>query len=168
MNNIKVNAARAVIYEVIAITLLNGALFLMGKPVLTSFLFTLGTTTIATVWNFVYNYGYDRMNLPRFGAVNRLWHTTGYQIVLISAITVFYSFMYQAPIIEGFLFNLPLSIFFFVYTFVFNKVFDDALAHIQKRKTDKKPAHSDNALGGSESVKSKDSALTPGITSLTS
>lgn len=85
-------------------------------------------SVVAVVWNFVYNTGFEalelKLKLTERTVITRILHAIGFEGGLILAIIPIFMSWYQVGFIEAFMMEAALLVFFLVYTFVFTWVFD--------------------------------------------
>lgn len=85
-------------------------------------------SAIAIVWNLVYNWGFEaweaRQATGGRGFARRAAHAIGFEAGLILALVPLMAWWFDVGLVEAFLLDLGLIVFFLVYTFVFNLGFD--------------------------------------------
>ncbi len=118
----------AIIFEVLAILTVSPlAAWIMNKP-----LFQMGTlaimlSTIAMVWNMIYNTGFDHF-FPRDkvkrGLLLRIAHALGFEggFIIIGLPPV--AWMLDIALLQAFLLEVGFFLFFLPYTLIYNWVWD--------------------------------------------
>lgn len=118
-----------VIFETLAIifaTLILTAL--AGGEAHNSFPVAVASSTIALIWNFIYNTGFERWerraNITRRTPLLRAGHALGFEGGLVLVLVPVYMWWYQIGPIDAVIMEAALLVFFLVYTFIFTWIFD--------------------------------------------
>ena len=87
------------------------------------------SSTIATLWNYVYNILFDHTMMRLKGYVAktlrvRIVHTLLFEVGLLLALIPFIAWYLGMTIWQAFLLDLTFALFYLVYTFVFNWAYD--------------------------------------------
>lgn len=115
-------------YEIIAILFVTTALIVLGFGGGSSGLIAVVSSAVAIVWNFLWNTIFEaweqrqvsqKRTLPR-----RIVHAIGFEGGLIVFLVPILAWILQVSLLEAFILELGLLIFFLIYTFVFAWVFD--------------------------------------------
>lgn len=115
-------------YEIIAILFVTTALIVLGFGGGSSGLIAVVSSAVAIVWNFLWNTIFEaweqrqvsqKRTLPR-----RIVHAFGFEGGLIVFLVPILAWILQVSLLEAFILELGLLIFFLIYTFVFAWVFD--------------------------------------------
>jgi uncharacterized membrane protein len=90
---------------------------------------TVVASLIATGWNYVYNLGFDHAMVRLTGSVQkslpiRIGHAVMFELGLLALMLPFVAWYMGISLIDAFLLDLALAIFYMVYAFVFNWVYD--------------------------------------------
>ncbi len=120
---------QAVLYETIAVAVCAPAIALVfAHPAGSSLLLALTASTIALLWNYVFNYGFERWEARQAvkgrSPLRRLAHGIGFEGGLALFIVPLLAWWLDITLVAAFMANLALLLFFFVYTIVFTWTFD--------------------------------------------
>lgn len=89
---------------------------------------SVAASAIAMTWNLVYNWGFERWEARQAtggrGFARRAAHALGFEAGLVLALVPLMAWWFDVGLIEAFLLDIGLIVFFLVYTFVFNLAFD--------------------------------------------
>ncbi|WP_295807540.1 PACE efflux transporter [uncultured Nitratireductor sp.] len=120
----------AVSFELIALLIVTPlASWAFGKPMFDMGVVAIVSATIATLWNYIYNLGFDHA-LRRFtGSVRktvpmRVVHAVLFEGGLLLALMPTTALFLGVPIIEALFVNASFALFYLVYAFVFNWAYD--------------------------------------------
>lgn len=120
----------ALCFEIIGLALLTplGA-FLFGVPIKDMGVVALVGATLATVWNYLYNWGFDHAlqrltgtTLKTFRA--RLLHAVLFEAGLLAALLPFIAWYLGIGLWAAFVMDLGVAGFYLVYAFAFNWAYD--------------------------------------------
>lgn len=115
-------------YEVIAIIFVTTALVVLGFGGGSSGLIAVVSSGVAIVWNFVWNTLFEawerRQTSQKRTIRRRVVHSLGFEGGLIVFLVPVLAWILGVSLIEAFVLELGLLIFFLIYTFVFAWVFD--------------------------------------------
>ncbi|OCH06379.1 PACE efflux transporter [Aliivibrio fischeri] len=121
----------AIMFELIGLILIVGVLsqfgFEMGHVGIMGVVFSL----VATGWNYVYNILFDKYMLRKTGStvkstLNRVVHSLGFEGgLLILAIPAMAWFL-NISILEAFILDIGLVVFYLFYAYVYNLAYDKA------------------------------------------
>lgn len=120
--------AHALAFESIALLICAPALaWLLGKPLLHLGLLTLMFSTVAMLWNMLFNYLFDqaqrRLGFRRDLRV-RLCHAALFEVGLIVALVPLAAWWLSIGLLEALLLDIGLILFFLPYTLAFNWSWD--------------------------------------------
>ena len=123
----------AVLFELIALVLvapLGGLVF--GIDVAHFGVVALVSTTLAMLWNYAYNLGFDhallRLGRPVAKTVKlRILHAVLFEAGLLLLLVPFIAWYLAVPLWQAFLMDLSLAGFYLLYAFVFNWLYDLAV-----------------------------------------
>ena len=95
--------------------------------------------TIATLWNYVYNLLFDHALLRRRGHARksvpmRVLHALLFEAGLLLVLLPFIAWYLQMTLKEAFIMDLAFTVFYLVYAFVFNWLYDIAFPLPQARQ----------------------------------
>ena len=120
----------AILFELVGLVLMIG-----GGSILTGFdahsLGVIGVVSslVATAWNYVYNLGFDRAMLRLRGSVIkthplRALHALLFEGGLLVLLLPFVAWMLGVSLWQAFLFDLAIAVFYIVYGYAYNWVYD--------------------------------------------
>ncbi len=118
------------LYEILAIALAGLGLMLMsGESLLASGALATATSAVAVAWNLVFNSLFERWEArqPKKGrsVKRRLAHAVAFETGLVLMLVPLIAWWLGIGLREALVMDLALVVFFLVYTFVFNWVFDE-------------------------------------------
>ncbi|AGF72561.1 PACE efflux transporter [Corynebacterium halotolerans] len=115
-------------YEIIAILFVTTALVVLGFGGGSSGLIAVVSSAVAIVWNFVWNTIFEawerRQSSQKRTLGRRIVHSLGFEGGLVVFLVPILAWILQVSLVEAFLLEIGLLIFFLLYTFVFAWVFD--------------------------------------------
>jgi uncharacterized membrane protein len=87
------------------------------------------SATIATIWNYLYNLMFDHALLRLVGRVQkslpiRIIHALLFEAGLLLILLPFIAWYLQVSLTDAFLMDVSFAVFYLVYAFVFNWVYD--------------------------------------------
>ncbi len=90
---------------------------------------TVAASIVATVWNYLYNWGFDHALKRLTGSVQkslpvRVGHAVLFELGLVALLTPFVAWYLGIGLIEALLLDVSLAVFYMVYAFVFNFAYD--------------------------------------------
>lgn len=85
--------------------------------------------SVATVWNIVYNIGFDRALQSLTGSTQKSWktriiHALSFEIGLLAIFLPFIAWYLGIGLWEAFVMDLSFAMFYVVYAFIFNWAYD--------------------------------------------
>ena len=120
----------AISFEVLALLIVTpmGA-WLFDKPLQEIGVVTVVSASIATAWNYVYNLGFDHAMQRVRGTVQktvpiRVLHAVTFEVGLLFVLMPFIAWYLGVSLIEAFLIDVSFAVFYLIYAFVFNWVYD--------------------------------------------
>lgn len=118
----------AVVFEALAIVFTTLILAVLGNSAGPSLAVAVVSSTVALVWNMVFNTLFEKWE-KRSGITGRpLWvrvlHMTLFEVGLVVFLVPAVALILQVSLWEAFLYELTLIVFFLVYAFVYAWVFD--------------------------------------------
>ena len=120
----------ALSFEIIALLIVTPAsAWLFDKPIGHIGVVAVVSASIATGWNYVYNLGFDHALRRLRGTVKktvpiRLLHAVSFEIGLLFVLLPFIAWYLEISLREAFVIDLSLAVFYLIYAFVFNWVYD--------------------------------------------
>ena len=116
-------------YELIAVLVTGVALLLFSSsPATRAGLTAVLSSAIAAAWNFIYNAAFERWEARRSTGGRpvrlRVVHALGFELGLTFMLVPLFALMLGISLWAALLFDLGAILFFLVYTYVFNLVFD--------------------------------------------
>ena len=120
----------ALSFEIIGLLLVTplGAIA-FDKPLHDIGLISLVSATAATLWNYVYNLGFDHALKRLTGRVEktmpiRVAHAMLFELGLLALLLPFIAWYLGIGLVEAFVMDLSFALFYMVYAFVFNLAYD--------------------------------------------
>jgi len=128
----------ALAFEVLAIIISAPALTLLtGVSMAHAGLLTLMISLIAMVWNMVFNALFDRMT-RRFGPVRtfgtRVIHAVSFEAGLVVIVVPVAAWWLDMGLLDAFLLDMGLILFFLPYTLLFNLAYDKVRDVVLKKR----------------------------------
>ncbi|WP_371344849.1 PACE efflux transporter [Ancylobacter sp. IITR112] len=117
-------------FEIVALSIITplGA-WAFGVPMLDMGAIGAGAALIAAAWNYVFNLGFDHALARLRGSVRktlalRVLHAILFEAGLVLVLVPFVAWYLGVGLVEAFLMDLALTLFFLVYAFLFNWAYD--------------------------------------------
>lgn len=120
----------ALMFEIIGLMIITPvAAFLFKQPMTHMGVVGIGSATIATVWNFLFNVGFDHGMRRMVGHTNkslriRLLHTVMFELGLLIFLLPPIAWYLDMTLLETLKLDLAIVAFYLVYNFVFNIAYD--------------------------------------------
>ncbi|KZY52554.1 MULTISPECIES: PACE efflux transporter [Sulfitobacter] len=120
----------ALSFEIIALLIVTPAsAWLFDKPIGHIGVVAVVSASIATGWNYVYNLGFDHALRRLRGTVKktvpiRVLHAVSFEIGLLFVLLPFIAWYLEISLREAFLIDVSLAVFYLIYAFVFNWIYD--------------------------------------------
>lgn len=129
MQGIKRKLVYVSLYELIAVGLTSAGLALLaGHELGHASVAALASSAIALVWNLAYNSLFEaweaRQTRRGRGLLRRIGHALGFEAGLIVMLVPLFAWWLDVSLWQALLLDLGLILFFLVYTFAFNLLFD--------------------------------------------
>jgi len=129
MQGIKRKVIYITLYEIIAIAMsATGLALLSGAEMGHASVAAVAASAIAVVWNLVYNTLFERWEARQAkrgrSLLRRVAHAIGFEGGLVITLVPLFAWWLDISLWQAFVLDLGLIVFFLVYTFVFNWVFD--------------------------------------------
>lgn len=106
-------------------------------------------SVIAMIWNYLFNWLFDRLQKKYRFKKNlfvRVLHGVGFEVGLVGLSVPVISLIFRMSIVDAFLLELGMLLYFFPYTIVFNWLYDKLRMSIIKRYDKKYPSRSGQQL----------------------
>ena len=120
----------AVSFEVIALALITPlAALAVDKPMHDMGVVTVVSAMVAMGWNYLYNLLFDHAMLRWAGHLKktvfmRVLHSILFEVGLVAALLPFVAWYLAISLTEALVLDIGIALFFMVYAFVFNWVYD--------------------------------------------
>nr|WP_196108056.1 MULTISPECIES: PACE efflux transporter [unclassified Ochrobactrum] len=120
----------AMMFEVIGLAIfIPGSAFILDKPAAEMGVIGIVSATTATVWNFLFNLGFDKAMLRFTGSVSksmivRVLHATLFEGGLVVLLIPFIAWYLGISLIAALVMDIAIVVFYLVYAFVFNIAYD--------------------------------------------
>lgn len=128
MQGVKRRVVYVSLYEALAILIVSVALWLLGHDSGHAGVAAMVSSGIAITWNVIWNTLFERWEARQVvkgrSVARRVAHAIGFEGGLVLAIVPFFAWWLKISLWEAFVLDAGLIVFFLVYTFVFNLVFD--------------------------------------------
>ncbi|OCJ10325.1 hypothetical protein A6U86_24680 [Rhizobium sp. AC27/96] len=132
MRSFKDRVRHAVMFELIGLAIFTpGAALLFDQPLEHMGIVGIISATAATVWNFVFNIGFDRAMMQLRGSVQktipiRIAHTALFEAGLIVVLIPFIAWYLGISLMTALAMDIAIVAFYLVYAFFFNIAYDRA------------------------------------------
>ncbi len=120
----------AMMFEVIGLAIfIPGSAFILDKPAAEMGVIGIVSATTATVWNFLFNLGFDKAMLRFTGSVSksmivRVLHAILFEGGLVVLLIPFIAWYLGISLIAALVMDIAIVVFYLVYAFVFNIAYD--------------------------------------------
>nr|WP_314544510.1 PACE efflux transporter [uncultured Massilia sp.] len=120
----------ALLFEAVALAIfIPGSALLFGQPVSQMGVIGIVSATVATLWNFVFNVGFDRAMLRLRGSVHktmalRVAHTFLFEAGLVALLVPMIAWYLDIGLWAALLMDIAIVTFYLVYGFLFNIAYD--------------------------------------------
>lgn len=120
----------ALMFEIVGLAIFTpGAAIIFDQPVMDMGVIGLISATVATLWNFLYNIGFDHAMNRITGSVRktipiRIIHTLLFEAGLVIALIPMIAWYLDISIIDALIMDLAIVLFYLVYAFFFNIAYD--------------------------------------------
>jgi uncharacterized membrane protein len=120
----------AISFEIIGLALITplGA-FAFAMPIHDIGVIGVGSATLAMVWNYIYNYGFDRLLLRLRGDTQksmpmRVLHAVLFELGLLIALMPLIAWYLDVSLWQALVMDVSFALFYMGYAFVFNLAYD--------------------------------------------
>ena len=129
MQGIKRRIVYVVLYEAIAIAVAAlGLAAMSGRDLGSSTALSALASAVAVTWNVVFNHLFEawesRQTVRGRSVRRRIAHAVGFEGGLVAALVPLFAWWLDVSLWQALVMDLGLVVFFLIYTFVFNWVFD--------------------------------------------
>lgn len=129
MQGIKRKLVYVSFYELIAIAITTtGLMMFSGQSLSHTGVAAVVSSAIALVWNLIYNTlfeAWEARQAERGRSLGRrILHACGFEIGLVITLVPFFAWWLEVSLWHALVMDIGLIVFFLVYTFIFNLVFD--------------------------------------------
>lgn len=129
MQGVKRKVVYLTLYEGLAIAITSVALaWLSGSPAGHAGLAAVAASTIALAWNLAYNTLFEwweaRQTQKGRSLRRRVAHAIGFEAGLVVTLVPLFAWLLDITLWQALVYDIGLIVFFLVYTFVFNLLFD--------------------------------------------
>ena len=130
MRTFRDRVRHALLFEAVALAIfIPGSAMLFDQPVEHMGVIGIASATLATLWNFVFNIGFDRALLRLHGRVDksmamRVAHTLLFEAGLVVMLIPMIAWYLDTSLAAAFLMDLAIVTFYLVYGFLFNIAYD--------------------------------------------
>lgn len=140
MKTVRDRVQHAIVFEVIALLIIIplGILF-FHMPANDIGLITIGSAVVATGWNYIYNLLFD-IGMKRVkGDLNktipiRVFHAILFEAGLLAILAPLVALYLGITLVEALILDVSLSLFYVVYAFLFNLIYDHFFPFSQSRQ----------------------------------
>lgn len=144
--SIKERAFHASLFELIGVVLFApGLAWVLGQSLGKMGAMTVMISTVAMLWNMVFNAGFDRLRRRIGFAMSlkvRVLHAIAFETGLIIAVVPLAAWWLSISLWQAFLLDIGLLLLFLPYTLVFNMAYDKVRERIVARRLEKhRPMH---------------------------
>lgn len=129
MQGIKRKIVYITFYELIAIAMSTAGLALLsGSDMGHASVAAVAASAVAVVWNLVFNTLFERWEARQAKKGRSFWrrvaHAIGFEGGLVVTLVPLFAWWLEISLWQAFVLDLGLIVFFLIYTFVFNLLFD--------------------------------------------
>lgn len=119
----------AIAFEIIGLVLMVGILSQFGFELAHVGAMGLAFSIIATVWNYVYNIGFDNFMMKKFNSTDksllvRVFHSIGFEAGLLIITIPAIAWMLNLSLWDAFLLDMGMVVFYLIYAYVYNLAYD--------------------------------------------
>ena len=138
----KERVLHALLFELIGVLLFApGLAWVLGQPLGKMGAMTVMISTVAMLWNMVFNEGFDRLRARLGFAMTlkaRALHALSFETGLIVAVVPLAAWWLSISVWEAFLLDIGLLLLFLPYTMLFNMAWDKVRERVVARKSQRR------------------------------
>jgi len=130
MRTLRDRVRHALMFEAVALAIfIPGSAALFDQPLDHMGVIGIASATLATLWNFVFNIGFDRAMLRLYGAIDksmaiRVLHTVLFEAGLVVMLIPMIAWYLGIGLWAAFLMDIAIVTFYLIYGFLFNIAYD--------------------------------------------
>jgi uncharacterized membrane protein len=130
MRTTKDRIRHAVLFEIIGMALaIPLGTWVFAKPIQAIGVVAVAGATIATLWNYIYNLGFDHAMLRLRGGVRktlpiRVLHAVLFELGLLLVLLPFIAWYLELSVLYALQMDIAFAVFYVVYAFLFNWGYD--------------------------------------------
>jgi uncharacterized membrane protein len=130
MRTFRDRVRHALLFEAVALAIfIPGSALVFGRPVHAMGVIGIASATIATLWNFIFNVGFDRAMLRLRGSLQktlalRVAHTCLFEAGLVVMLIPLIAWYLGIGLWAALLMDVAIVVFYLVYGFLFNIAYD--------------------------------------------
>ena len=130
MSTFRDRVRHALMFEAVALAIfIPGSTALFDQPLESMGVIGIASATIATLWNFIYNVGFDRAMLSLRGTLHktlaiRVAHTFLFEAGLVLMLIPLIAWYLGLSLWDALIMDLAIVTFYLVYAFFFNIAYD--------------------------------------------
>jgi len=130
MRTLRDRVRHALMFEAVALAIfIPGSAALFDQPLDHMGVIGLASATLATLWNFVFNIGFDRAMLRLYGGIDksmaiRVLHTVLFEAGLVVMLIPMIAWYLGIGLWAAFLMDIAIVTFYLIYGFLFNIAYD--------------------------------------------
>ncbi|RID92972.1 PACE efflux transporter [Gemmobacter lutimaris] len=130
MRNFRDRLRHALSFEILGLLLVTPlAIWLLDMPAAHVGVVTAGSATLAVIWTWAYNWGFDlilhhRRGDTRKGPGLRILHAVLFELGLLVVLAPFIAWWLDVSLTEALLLDLGFALFYMVYAWAFNWGYD--------------------------------------------
>ena len=140
--SVKERALHALLFELIGVLLFApGLAWVLGQSLGKMGAMTVMISTVAMLWNMVFNAGFDRLRARLGFAMTlkaRALHAISFETGLIVAVVPLAAWWLSISLWEAFLLDIGLLLLFLPYTMLFNMAWDKVRERVMVRKSQRR------------------------------
>ena len=130
MQGLKRKIVYVSLYELVAVIFTSFALAVLANlDISYASVAAVAASIIAIVWNLIYNTAFEYWEARQIkrgrSVLRRVAHAIGFEIGLVLTLVPLFAWWLDVSLWHAFVLDLGMIVFFLVYTFIFNLVFDN-------------------------------------------
>lgn len=142
----------ALMFEIIGLAIFTpGAAIIFNQPVMDMGVIGFISATVATLWNFIYNIGFDHVMMRLTGSVQktipvRIIHTLLFEGGLLIALIPMIAWYLGISLWEALIMDIAIVLFYLIYAFFFNIAYDHIFPIKERATSNQNTAHKQNNI----------------------